>query len=586
MKSINTKFSYRSRLQTLTVIGLMTLINLLASATSQASVTLGDSISSRIEAREQLNAEPYGFDVEWVHWDSGFRATDLRLGDRIVGLDGVRYERAQRETLKSRAIGQHGESSYWEEVGAVDGQLATLVVWRDEEIIEISGQVFVDRFYRNAENQRVMDEGGPPKNIVEKDENGQRIFDTSWSAWYERNTTGQINTWPYILNGGWERSSFNNRKVLKQHLEDQFRIEYLVEHYPSRFATTVEQDWNRIRVYLEGEVVEVTNEDLAYRTRAEELRQEVKSFTDAAITAFEADLGDQLITLTSVAKDDIEGQRADYVGKLVYFDGILQRDIINSLERTYIVAGSDREGYFFLDAESLELAKVFDALIRYKALVHPKLAERYSIYMEVRDEPLMVVYKGSAVMGLMGKIVGMAAGHQDVFIDARSVDTVTPTFAGEIETKVAPVCALQDTDPPEGIVECLVQAVKFGDEDTWRSLFAAWRITPLGNGLPPIYDPDYRVREAIYLRAWDDSRVRILDTVYDAQVNRVSTIKVIHTQGANDPVPTVEEVTVILDHIGLFDGEYRTFVNLTVTRVLRLQSIDAGPWRITDIRHF
>ena len=33
------------------------------------------------------------------------------------------------------------------------------------------------------------------------------------------------------------------------------------------------------------------------------------------------------------------------------------------------------------------MAKAFDALLRYKSLVNPKIAERYSVYIEVLDNP-------------------------------------------------------------------------------------------------------------------------------------------------------------------------------------------------------
>jgi hypothetical protein len=277
--------------------------------------------------------------------------------------------------------------------------------------------------------------------------------------------------------------------------------------------------------------------------------------------------------------------RQAYLGKVVYFDGLLQRNIINDLDLTLMVAGSQHQGYFFLDAESLTMAKAFDALLRYKSLVNPKIAERYSVYIEVLDDPRIITFGGSAVMGLMGKLVAIAQGQEEVFVDARLAADQDLAFAGEIETRVEPVCALEATDAPEETIKCMVDAIKQGDEDTWRSLFADWRITPLRHGLPPLYDPEYHVRPSILLRAWEHSRRFITSDVYDARINRVSSIKVVHRQGTGDSIPTIEEAMVVLDHVGLIDDEFRTFVNLNVRRVWRLQSQDAGPWKITDIDH-
>jgi hypothetical protein len=41
---------------------------------------------------------------------------------------------------------------------------------------------------------------------------------------------------------------------------------------------------------------------------------------------------------------------------------------------------------------------------------------------------------------------------------------------------------------------------------------------------------------------------------------------------------------VILDHVGLIDGEYRTFSDINVHRVWRLQRLNGGPWKITEVQ--
>ena len=136
------------------------------------------------------------------------------------------------------------------------------------------------------------------------------------------------------------------------------------------------------------------------------------------------------------------------------------------------------------------------------------------------DAPRIITYKGRPATGLLGSIVAMTGGRGDVFVDVRNLDGPVP-FAGEKETKVAPVCEQAAEDPPEATIECMVRAIKYADRDTWQSLFAPWRFSPMVDDVPPVFDPDYRLRPAIFERAWEHSRKMIMSEVLDARVNRV-----------------------------------------------------------------
>ena len=48
----------------------------------------------------------------------------------------------------------------------------------------------------------------------------------------------------------------------------------------------------------------------------------------------------------------------------------------------------------------------------------------------------------------------------------------------------------------------------------------------------------------------------------------------------DEGAPVLEEVTAEVDHIGLFDGEHRSFAGILVNRRWALQRIGQGPWRI------
>ena len=149
---------------------------------------------------------------------------------------------------------------------------------------------------------------------------GRHSSVSTWSAWYEQKTNGKPGSYPYILDNGWERTSFDNRRELQKHLDDQERIEYLVSRYPCKFSETMKRDWERVGDYLAGEVVTLPEDALEYRTRLEELRREIKDYTKKAVESFENELGDQLVTSTSVGRKGLPEQTEKYAGKIIRFD--------------------------------------------------------------------------------------------------------------------------------------------------------------------------------------------------------------------------------------------------------------------------
>ena len=100
------------------------------------------------------------------------------------------------------------------------------------------------------------------------------------------------------------------------------------------------------------------------------------------------------------------------------------------------------------------------------------------------------------------------------------------------------------------------------------------------------YNP-YRESSGRFDRAWEHSRRFIMGEVLDAHVNRVESARVLHSGTGDDGIPKLEEVTVILDHIKDVEGVNRTFVDLNVNRVWRLQRVDDGTmedcWCTTSI---
>ena len=412
---------------------------------SGGEIKLDDTVRAGIRTEAELELTPFGYRVSWIEWDSAFRDSELRLGDRILGVDDERYARDGYQ--RHQAIGDYAEPSYWQAKGAGEGDEVTLMVERDGAEIAVRGALRADRFYYDDAGKRAMDVGGPQRLSSEPDESGRARFGSPWAAWYEGLTNGISGSFPYILDGGWERSAFDNRRELDAMSAHQERIDYLVATYPGTFAATVREDWLRVIDYLDGETVELSDDALAYRTLAESLRQTMQGHARDAMAAFEAAQGDRLDR--GLAGGGIDGLRKAHVGRVVRIDGIGYRNIVNDLEQTFMVAGDSRGGFLFLDADAAEMDAAFAALQRYRTLVNPGLAERFSIWIAVEDQPRIITFRGDPTMGLLGRLVALSGGEDEVFVDARPGPTET-VFAGERETKVEPSCSIASGDPPAG----------------------------------------------------------------------------------------------------------------------------------------
>jgi hypothetical protein len=49
--------------------------------------------------------------------------------------------------------------------------------------------------------------------------------------------------------------------------------------------------------------------------------------------------------------------------------------------------------------------------------------------------------------------------------------------------------------------------------------------------------------------------------------------------------PRVERVTAELEFIGSFEGEYRSFSRVGLSRVWELQRVNGGPWRVAILAY-
>ena len=174
--------------------------------------------------------EPFiqnGFRVTWVDWNSNFRDTDLQIEDIIVGYDDESLEEFLKPGKHGSAIGQHGETGYWQNQGFVHNHTITLKVFRHghDEILEIPGKLLAQRFYTDSENKRALGPNGPPSISTDG-------FSGAWSSWYEK----LVSRMSYILDGGLDNKRINTKKELEQHNAHKERIDKIAEKYPGPFA--------------------------------------------------------------------------------------------------------------------------------------------------------------------------------------------------------------------------------------------------------------------------------------------------------------------------------------------------------------
>lgn len=530
-------------------------------------------IKSGITTDRVFEDEPHGYRVVWIEWDSDFRNTDLQIGDLITGVDGKKYEHIKDANVSALAIGQYLENIGWERAGAKDGQEITLdIIRRGQERLQIRGKLQSEKIYSQDDNRRSLSPNGPP--TLSNDG-----FQNAWSTWYE-NFTKKAS---YILDSVWERwGTFNNRRELAEQEDLKPRIDYLLKNYPGQFADSVLADWNKVKQYLVGPKIEPDSVDLQYREIGAKRVQAAKDAASKSYQALIADVTSESIQPFPAKEVD---SRNEVVGKVVELPWITFRNFINDLGRSYAVIGSSRDGFYFVDIASAEMIAFFGTWFRFKASVNPNISERYRMVGRILDDPRMLTYQQQPVKGLMVRVIGVLAGDGDLFVDLRNVKAggdVVP-FAGEDLLANTAQIQIPDDASPAQVIETMIKAIKYADENSWKNLFASWRIFTKEDMI--MVDSSFTQSSTALKRDWEFSRKLINNQVYDARVSRVSPVRVLSQGTPDGRVPKIEQVTVFIFHVGLFDGEYQAFSDLNVQRLWNLQRINGGPWRIVEPNH-
>jgi len=506
-----------------------------------------------------------GFRVSWIDWDSDFRNSGLQIEDMIVGYDNVSLEQFLEPGKHASAIGQYGETTYWQELGARHGHTITLTVFRQgaEEPLKISGRLLARRFYYDLQEKSSLGPGGPPKMASDG-------FSGSWGGWYEK----LVSKMSYILDGGWNYKKINSKKELQEHKDHKKRIDYIMEHYPGDFADTVLCDWQRVYINLQGK--ELNDVNLEYREIGAKRVQTVMQEAESAWEGMRESLKGHIISPFPAAGID---DRESVKGKAVVMPWITPRNIINDLGQTYAVFGNRTEGFYFAQlSDSLSARRFYDEMHRYQSQVSPKLKERYQFIGRITGEPALITYDGNAATGLLIEIIAARAGDGEFFVDLQG----SGKFAGQEKIAQFFPTEIGDDALPQRVIEAMIDAVKMADQKTWQGLFATWRAYRYW-GEHVAFDPSY-APSGLLPSAWEQSRRLITDSVYDVRIDKTGPIRRIIKKDGGMGWPDVDEVDVFVDHYGLEDGKYRSFLDVNVRRRWTLQRLDGGPWRIITVQ--
>lgn len=532
-----------------------------------------------------VEIHPFARIVTWIPWDSEFRATDLHVGDAIIGHSGNEYTALDVET-KVR-VGDSRFDGSLQQRKLRPGSEFDLVVLRDGVRSQLVGKLGGRRSYQNERGQRTLGLGGP---VANNKDGG----DSVWDAWYARFIAlarGVLAGWDYF-------ASLSTKSLSAQVQSFDQRVLYLLHHYPGAFSRAVHNDHLAMQTMLAGEKRELTASDIAYRTLGKRRAAEVTAAADCAFAALLAEVDGKLLRDIPHAPNSFNQDMAPLAGKLVRLPELGLRNVLYETRRSWYWSGADGGGYL-VDRTSAEFARLYLGIREYAQTIDPAFRDFSAQFIGVvHTEPALVcdAARGITVTGV--QVIPQAAlltnvNDRDLRVHIDLRDTVQEQFAGQAAL-VAGIRrpALSDQASPEQVLLAAFDALKFGDMDAWLGCYAAWQIRRY-------YERDFSyawvdrtgitMSEISGTTAWQKARQRLLDDVYDIEIARIGAVRTVFDAADQPssghgvaPIPNiVQEIAIVVNHIGRIGDEYRTFGGSYLHRKWQLQRLDDGPWRIS-----
>ncbi len=233
---------------------------------------------SKLRTARDIREGYEGRRVAWIDWDSGFRRSGLKVGDRLVGDSGGDYS---PEAIEEGAVIGASEGRRIDDLGLEAGQAITLHVERQAAIggpgerLSFTAPLVEHRTTRDAEGRRAFGEDGPAHG--EKDG-----FTYAYSPWYD---TFRDLVETVLL--GWDYTSgYDTRRLSERLGEHRVRVEHLEANYPGAFARAAREDLDAALELLAGEPRELTEADLEYRKLGDVRGAQVSEAADRALAAY------------------------------------------------------------------------------------------------------------------------------------------------------------------------------------------------------------------------------------------------------------------------------------------------------------
>lgn len=601
------------------VISLFFLL-LLSTQQSLASPTTG--IGTIVDPRSGYRSTTL---VHWLEWNSPFRNAGLVIGDRIVGIDSKPLP-VDGNNLPEKFGEQGNESSIWRDLGKNVGDQVSLDVKRGDESLTIVAALGDHAAaFRGADGKYRYGNDGP---LRQDPKHGNLV---SWYKYFRQMFE------PYLLPYEW--SEFDTR--IGRHLNDNDRKQInemldvladLNNRYPSEFTRFLKEIANRAQLTIAGEPGEIKEEQLEWRRLGEIRAQQVADAADAALARTMASLVEQILEQAFPVPDPSKDPIEDYVGKIVYLEPAEQRDVVFEAGRTLVGVLKGKEftsrktyfrhsgtgnGVYFTARHTPKVWSVFDAMSVYSKHVIPVSVREATVRVlgKVQPEPALVTDErtGRSQFGMVLDPVALvieSSTNEKIrfFVDLRTAKKFgdVPAFAGEetlLKYELEPYDA---STPPDVVFKRFVNAIKYGDYESWKTMFAEWEVswTRFTDDETQLYEKWHSKSDLDH--AWEASRRALLDEVfvarskitpsviYDVEVVSQSPVTTIHqgeeqykgTKLVNTMPAKIEETTLFVRYIGKFDDEYRTFTargTLGYNTFWRLQRRNGGLWKITRV---
>lgn len=529
----------------------------------------GEFLTSGLITDSRLDEHPPHFRVAWIPWHSGFRGSGLRVGDRIVAVQGVPVARPddgrELQRYTQGFVGQLSESRTWAEQGLADDAALSLTVRRRSpdgvgwQHLDITGRIRLQRIWRDDSGRQCLGVDGP--SIFERD--GQP---EPWGRWVDEVLPRVLGN---ALDGIWQQAGASTRYEWQELQKLGPQVQCLSARYTGACARAVQEDYDAALAMLDAPRLALTEAELAWRKAGDERVAEVQRLAQAAWKAC-LDAHAAEIIPAFPAPNPFVDDPDRVVGRCLVLPPIRNRDWVVEGHHNWWAA-REGSGVWLCDTEHPQALQVRLAARRYQRRVSPDLPAEYRLLARVLPEPRMLfasnmIFKGYAIEPIAA-LVGDA-----IFVAC--APTGEPAFAGEDSTQPHAAAPADDASPRE-VIEALIAAAKLGDQAGFNALFAPWRLSTrkgqtmvFPNPAPVSHDD------------WERSRRWLSQRVADVRVVWVDEVTSVSTADGFPGAPVIDATVVEVEHWGVFDGQTHAFMNTGLNRRWPLQRIDGGPWRI------